>query len=263
MDACQRNSLSYNLADLAKRLRHRRAAVPAWLLYIHLNSQYFGPKVADIALASVDKSYYFWDPVGVNGDDNQPDFDLAESNIFHFDLYENGETFASGLSIWFNLTNDTVNAEGSVISTPTSSVSLPASTGSSPTTTSSQASSPTSSPTTSLTSSPSPSQTSTGLSSGAKAGIGVGVALGALGAIAGIVGAFLWSRSKKNATVNGEQTANPYTDNPPNTTLRPDYKVEMDGTTPQQKLMESPRAEMVGSEQIGGDPVELATNRYY
>lgn len=140
--------------------------------------------VADIVLASIENTYYVWNPIGVNGDDNQPNFDLVASNIFHFDLYEKGATSAAGLSIWFNLTNDTINAQGSVISTATSSFSLPASTSSSTIASSpytlSATTTSTTSPTISPTSSPSSSHTSTGLSSGAKAGIGVGVALGTL-----------------------------------------------------------------------------------
>jgi hypothetical protein len=211
--------------------------------------------VADTVLESMDKSYYTWHPIGVNGDNNQPNFDLATSNIFHFDLYENGARLASGLSLWFNLTNDTINAQGFVISTATSSVSLSASTSSSATTIAS-------SKTTSPTSSPSPSHARTGLSSGAKAGIGVGVALGALVVIVGATGAFIWNRSKIHARVNDEQLASPYVDNPPTTTVRKEYKVEMDVTTPQQRPTKPPKVEMDRSSQPGG-PVELPSNAYF
>ncbi|KAI9742778.1 MAG: hypothetical protein M1818_003507 [Claussenomyces sp. TS43310] len=212
----------------------------------------------------LNQSYYYWDAIGVNGKDGQPNFDLAASNIFHFDLYENGGTLASGLSLWFNLTNATVNAQGSVLSTATSSVSLPSSTRSSIITTSSRNSSSqtSSSPTSSRTSSPTQSHVSSGLSSGAKAGIGVGVTLGVLVIIGSILGAFIWNRHKRNAGVNGSQLANPYTDNPATAELRPEYKVEVDGTSRQLTPMESPRVEMDGSPQPGG-PVELPSNRYH
>jgi hypothetical protein len=61
--------------------------------------------------------------------------------------------------------------------------------------------------------------------------MGVGVALGVLIVIAGIVGAFLRNRGKRNTRVNGEQTANPYTENLLTAMVTPEYRAEMDGTT--------------------------------
>ncbi|KAF3910237.1 hypothetical protein ABW21_db0203695 [Orbilia brochopaga] len=169
---------------------------------------------------SVANGYYTWNPIGVNGDNNQPRFDLVESNIFHFDLYKDGATGASALSTSFNLTNDTVDAHGSVISVAASSsisLSRPISTSKStktllaPSSTSStttsidllstSSTSPISTPTTS--SSPSASQTSTGLSTGIKAGIAIAVSIGTLGVIFGL---WQWYRNKRSPKIEGEHS---------------------------------------------------------
>lgn len=194
----------------------------------------------------MDRSYYVWDPIGVDGKNNQPILNLAASNIFHFDLYENEDTYATGLSMWFNLSSDTVNAQGSVISTPTASsstslTSLPTST------------TPTSSPTLSSPQS-SPTHTTTGLSTGAKAGIGIGVSLGVLALIGCIAGIFLWTRRKRNVPIGTPQTAYPYSDISPMGQLKQDYPAEMPAAI-------SSRVEMDGSPQPSG-PVELPPNRY-
>lgn len=55
--------------------------------------------------------------------------------------------------------------------------------------------------------------------------------------------------------MNREKSSNPLP------TERPEYRVEMDGMEPQQQLMESPKAGMVGSPQLEG-PVELPPHRY-
>jgi len=77
----------------------------------------------------------------------------------HFDIYEDAETSAYGLSLCFNLTHDTINAQGSDC-TVTAFSSLA------------------SSPPFALAPSPSSLHLSTGLHSGAGAGIRLRVAVG-------------------------------------------------------------------------------------
>jgi hypothetical protein len=147
-------------------------------------------------LASLSVSWFNWHPIGINGDNGQPSFDLSTSNIFHFDLFNVGATSPIAQSIWFNLTNQTINAQGSIISTSISIFSTSASTGTADNTRPTQLPS---TPISSADSSPSPSSLSEhyGPTSSAKIGIGVGVSIGIVVLVASLAGVFLWRRGNK------------------------------------------------------------------
>jgi hypothetical protein len=149
------------------------------------------------------RNWYEWE-IGTNGQNGQPFLDLAQGNVFRFNVFAFPETVTFSISTFFNMTNDTVDAHGSIISRP------PLSTSSSTTSLVASSSSP---PTSSAVFGIEQSSSATpvpdsGLSSGAKAGLGAGLGVGIpilLGILAGAF--FLWRRSKKEVAPREQDTA--------------------------------------------------------
>ncbi|KAH9222042.1 hypothetical protein DL95DRAFT_441599 [Leptodontidium sp. 2 PMI_412] len=148
----------------------------------------------------LDSSHYTWNPIGVDGNNGNPKFDLSTSNVFYFALYQTNGITPLSVTSFFNLTDSKINAVGLPISATTSSITPSSSSTSSSTTTASQITAAVpSSPliTSAATSTPTGSSGSPGMSTGAKVGIGLGVALGVAILVALLTGIFLLLKRRK------------------------------------------------------------------
>ncbi|KAH6716807.1 hypothetical protein BKA61DRAFT_654124 [Leptodontidium sp. MPI-SDFR-AT-0119] len=171
----------------------------------------------------LNSSHYTWSPIGVDGNNGNPESDLSTSNVFYFALYQTNGITPLSVTSFFNLTDSKINAVGQPISaTHDGSFStIP----SSPLITSA------------TTSTPAGSLGSLGMSTDAKVGIGLGVALGVAILVGLLTGIYLLSKRRKA------------TPGPPPVELtagKTEYKQEMPSAVP------SPQPHLVST--YGGPP---------
>ncbi|KAL2062593.1 hypothetical protein VTL71DRAFT_5665 [Oculimacula yallundae] len=160
------------------------------------------------------KGNYKW-RITTDGSDGGSTFDLAFSNTFRFGIFEAGSPNLSFATVYFNISNSTIDQYGNVIARSSSSpVVLPISTVSSSaitssstsrTSTSSSSTAPEISATTTVSSTTAPSTTldseNSSFGTGAKIGIGIGLGVFGLGVIVGLALWFLFLR-KRNAEMS-------------------------------------------------------------
>ncbi|KAG4441121.1 hypothetical protein IFR05_003411 [Cadophora sp. M221] len=157
--------------------------------------------------AGLTKGVYTW-RITTDGSDGGSAFDLTFSNSFRFNLYGTGNNRQSFSSVYFNISNSTINQYGRLITQSTSSSTLLPTTLSS-STVSSSSSSPIASATSAIpasstpTTSAVPEQAKSGLSTGAKVGLGAGLGIAGLGVITGLVMWYIFLQRKRNVEQNG------------------------------------------------------------
>ncbi|PVH77897.1 hypothetical protein DL98DRAFT_636576 [Cadophora sp. DSE1049] len=172
--------------------------------------------------SNLDASHYTWNPIGVDGNNGNPDFDLTDSNVFYFALYQTNGLTPLSLTSFFNLTDSKVNALGQSISATTSSILSTTSSTTSSTSSPfhSTAAIPSSPPatTSAIISASTGTSGSSDMTTGAKAGIGLGVSFGVAILVALLAGIYLLLKRKK---------ATPTSPPPGLTAGQTEYKQEM------------------------------------
>ncbi|KAK0123987.1 hypothetical protein ONS95_008975 [Cadophora gregata] len=197
-------------------------------------------------------SHYTWNPIGVDGNNANPDFDLTESNVFYFALYQTNGLTPMSVTSYFNLTDSKVNAVGQSVPATTSSIasssssttsSISSTTSSVPSSSDSTAAIPSSSSATSptITSISVKDSDSSGLTTGTKVGVGLGVSFGVAILVALLVGIYLLMK-RKNATHTSPSDA---------PTAGTEYKQEMPSAVP------SPKPRLVSTYGNSSSPHEL------
>ncbi|KAH7389028.1 hypothetical protein BKA64DRAFT_645498 [Cadophora sp. MPI-SDFR-AT-0126] len=150
---------------------------------------------------NLDASHYTWNPIGVDGNNGNPNFDLTDGNVFYFALCEKDGLTPLSMTSFFNLTDSKVNALGQSISVTTSSIisSSPSTTSSTSSFSHSTATIPSSPPatTSAINSASIGTSGSSDLTTGAKVGIGLGVSLGVAILVAILAGIYLLLKRKK------------------------------------------------------------------
>ncbi|KAF4637265.1 hypothetical protein G7Y89_g814 [Cudoniella acicularis] len=152
---------------------------------------------------SLTRGTFTWE-VTIDGSDGGAKFDLLFDNQFNLMLFPSGQTSFVAQSVYFNITNSTVNQYGQRITSSSSSSTYSSTLSTS--TTSSSSTTPTAAAATTATS---PAQTSqaaqSGLSSSAQVGLGVGLGIGGVAVIAGILGYLFFRRRMAKVKAGGSK----------------------------------------------------------
>ncbi|KAH6703140.1 hypothetical protein BKA61DRAFT_740208 [Leptodontidium sp. MPI-SDFR-AT-0119] len=151
--------------------------------------------------AGLTKGVYTW-RITTDGSDGGSAFDLTFSNAFRFKLYETGNNRQSFSSVYFNISNSTIDQYGRLIAQSSSSSGTLLPTILSSSTVSTSPSSPLASEATGIPASPTP--TTSAIPQPAKSGLSTSTKIG-LGAGLGIAGLAMWYiflRRKRNMEPN-------------------------------------------------------------
>ncbi|KAH7324083.1 hypothetical protein BKA65DRAFT_481856 [Rhexocercosporidium sp. MPI-PUGE-AT-0058] len=147
--------------------------------------------------AGLTKGAYTW-RITIDGSDGGSAFDLTFSNAFRFNLYGTGKNLQSFSTVYFNISNSTIDQYGRMIAQSSSSSTLV------PTTLSSITALATSGipASSTATASATPEPAKSGLATGTKIGLGAGLGIAGLAVIAGLAMWYIFLRRKRSAELN-------------------------------------------------------------